>query len=183
MAKKTTPNKKQPSEGRNLDGTFAVGNKLSVGNEGGRPLIFENPEILLQKCEEYFKWADENPWIKNDVVKGGENAGMMLQIPTQRPYTILGLCQHLGITSVCWYEYEKKSEFLNITTYVKDRISNQQIEGALVGAFNSNLTARIQGISENAKVDHTTKGESIGFVSEKDKTDYEEFINKKYKFK
>ncbi len=162
MSKKTTSKTNQTSEGRNSDGTFAVGNTISVGNEGGRPLIFENTEILSKKCEEYFKWADENPWIKNDVVKGGENAGIKLQIPTQRPYTVLGLCQHLGIVRDTWLEYEGRSEFSDVTTYVREKINNQQIEGALVGAFNSNLTARIQGISDKQETTIKTEQPLFG---------------------
>lgn len=148
MAKKTITTKENKPSGRNLDGTFADGNKLSVGNEGGRPLKFLTSEELETFCKGYFEWADQNPWIKNDVVRGGEMAGTPLQIPTQRPYTLIALCHHLGITVNCWKDYEERTEFLIVTTYVREKISNQQIEGALVGAFNANLTARLQGIAE-----------------------------------
>lgn len=143
MAKKSESN-----EGRMPDGKFAEGNKISVGNNGGRPVKFSTPKELETFCKGYFEWADKNPWIKNDVVKGGEFAGTPLQIPTQRPYTLIALCHYLGIAHSTWKEYENKSEFLEVTTWAREKINNQQIEGAMVGAFNANLTARLQGISD-----------------------------------
>jgi len=144
MAKK----KIEENEGRTPDGRFAKGNTISIGNNGGRPMKFSTPEELEVFCKGYFEWADNNPWIKNDVVRGGEFAGTQLQIPTQRPYTLIALCHYLGIAYATWKLYEEKSEFLEVTTWAREKINNQQIEGAMVGAFNANLTARIQGISD-----------------------------------
>jgi hypothetical protein len=134
-------------KGRNEKGQFAEGNTLSIGN-GGRPLIFVTPDLLENACKKYFDWADSNPWIKNDVVRGGEMAGTPLQIPTQRPYTFIALCQHIGISKDCFRDYEKRTDFIDLCTRVRDKIDNQQIEGALVGCFNANLTARIQGLAD-----------------------------------
>lgn len=143
MAKKIEEN-----EGRTPDGKFKEGNKISVGNNGGRPVKFATPEELKAFCKNYFEWADQNPWIKNDVVKGGEFAGTPLQIPTQRPYTLIALCHSMGIARSTWKEYENKPEFMEVTTWAIEKINNQQVEGAMVGAFNANLTARLQGISD-----------------------------------
>ena len=147
----------EDNEGRKPDGKFAEGNTISVGNEGGRPLKFETPSELESFCKGYFEWADKNPWIKNDVVKGGEFAGTPLQIPTQRPYTLIALCHYLGIAHATWKLYEERTEFLEVTTWAREKINNQQIEGAMVGAFNANLTARLQGISD--KQEQTVKSE------------------------
>lgn len=153
MAKK----KSEENEGRKPDGKFAEGNTISVGNEGGRPMKFETPAELESFCKGYFEWADKNPWIKNDVVKGGEFAGTPLQIPTQRPYTLIALCHYLGIAHATWKLYEERTEFVEVTTWAREKINNQQIEGAMVGAFNANLTARLQGISD--KQEQTVKSE------------------------
>ncbi|MEA1849174.1 terminase small subunit [Chryseobacterium sp. MHB01] len=156
MAKKIEDN-----EGRMPDGKFAEGNKISVGNNGGAPLKYSTPEELESFCKGYFEWADKNPWIKNDVVKGGEFAGTPLQIPTQRPYTLIALCHYLSLSLNGWKKYEERAEFVTVTTWVREKINNQQIEGAMVGAFNANLTARIQGISD--KQDLTSNGETLTF--------------------
>ena len=146
--RKTTAKKparrKAPVKGRAKNGRFTKGNNIGVG----RNPIFKKPEELEEVCLAYFEWADENPWIKNDVVRGGDAAGTPLQIPTQRPYTFIGLCQHLGISKECWKDYAVKNGFSDLCTRVRDKINNQQVEGALVGAFNASLTARIQGIAD-----------------------------------
>ena len=142
--KRKTPAKKTASTGRTKDGKFAEGNSIGTG----RNPIFKTPEELEKDCISYFEWADNNPWIKTDVVRGGDNAGMLLEIPTQRPYTLIGLCQHIKITKETFNEYAKKDGFSNLCTRVRDKINNQQIEGALVGSFNPSLTARIQGIAD-----------------------------------
>jgi hypothetical protein len=139
-------------EGRDKKGLFIKGNKLSVGNEG-RGLTFPDPKELESLCDKYFIWADSNPWIKQDVVRGGESAGTPLLIPIQRPYTLIGLCQYIGITKSTFNEYAKLSEFSDLTMRVRDKIDNQQIEGSLVGLFNSNLTARIQGLADKKEHD------------------------------
>lgn len=153
------------SNQREKDGRFAKGNTISLGNSGGRPLRYETQDDLLEPIKEYFEWADKTPWIKNDVVKSGEMAGTPLQIPTQRPYTLIAMCHHIGLSFSVWDSYTKKPEFSEVTTYVRERIQNQQVEGAMVGVFNPNLTARINGIAENTKNDHTTNGKDIGAVN------------------
>ncbi|CAA7195434.1 terminase small subunit [Chryseobacterium potabilaquae] len=140
--------KQDKNNGRTPDGKFTKGNKLSVGNEGGRPLKFKRPKELEILCKRYFEWADQTPWIKNDVIRSGDHAGAPLHIPTQRPYTLVALCHHLGISKACWKDYEERTEFFDVTMWAREKIENQQIEGALVGVFNANLTARIQGIAE-----------------------------------
>jgi len=43
---------------------------------------------------------------------------------------------------------------------VKSIIREDQIEGAMLGDYNSNITARVQGLTE--KTDVTTNGQEIG---------------------
>lgn len=172
-------------KGRDEKGKFIEGNQLSVGNNGGRTLRFPTPELLKEKCDSYFEWADANPWIKteqkkttqkidlmemmmlskeegvdfDDLMKGASNP--IVELPTQRPYTLIALCHHIGITKECWRDYEDRTEFADLTTRVRERIENQQIEGALVGAFNANLTARLQGISDKKEIQGEIKTSQI----------------------
>lgn len=119
----------------------------------GRPPIFNEPEELEKVALEYFKWADSNPWVKTDAIRGGERAGELVYIPTQRPYTLIALCHHIGMNVDTWYEYEKKTGFSEITTWVREKIRNQKMEGATVGAFNSNIIARELGLRDNVNND------------------------------
>ena len=112
-------------------------------------MIFNDPQELLDKCEDYFKWVDENPWYKFEVLKGGDKAGELVHVPTQRPYTLIALSHHIGINKDTWYEYEKKPDFSDVCIYVHDIIRNQKFEGASVGAFNHSIIARDLGLSDN----------------------------------
>ncbi len=148
---------KKEHSGRDKAGRFIQGNKISVGNCGGRPLKFKTPKLLGKKCDDYFDWVDNNPWIRKEVIKSGDLAGKIIDAPTQRPYTLNALCQYLGILTNCWRDYEQRSEFSRITTYVREIIDNQQFEGAMVGAFNASLTARRLGLTD--KTEQTVKVE------------------------
>lgn len=131
--------------------------KYNYTMKTGRPSRFKNPKQFLSECCEYFQWANDNPWIKKEAVKSGDNAGMIIDIPTQRPYTIAGLCLRLGVNQSTFYEYEKQKEYSEVVAYVRGQIDNQQFEGASVGAFNPNLIARRLGLME--KQEHTIVAE------------------------
>lgn len=66
------------------------GNKFALGNNGGRPPVFETPEQLEEKCLEYF----------NSCIENGEKA------------TITGLTLFVGFCSrSSWDDYEKRDMF------------------------------------------------------------------------
>jgi len=119
---------------------------------GGRPNIFKTPEDLENAALAYFTWCNDTPWIKTDVIRSGDRAGELLSIPTQRPYTIIAMCHHIGIDVKTFYNYEKNPEFFHITTHIVNKIRNQKYEGAAVGAFNANIIARDLGLTDNQNV-------------------------------
>lgn len=130
----------------------------------GRDKIFESPELFLEAAYEYFEQADKNPWLHNEVVKSGQNAGQILPVPTQRPYTLEALCIFLGITHKTFLNYEKEEEykdFFQVFTHVRDIIENNQLEGATVGAYNANIIARKLGLKDEQKVDHSSTDGSM----------------------
>jgi|GEM_PF-436550 len=117
----------------------------------GRDKIFSSPAIFLEAAMEYFENADQNPWFKNEVVKTGQEAGKLLPVPTQRPYTIEALCIFLDITHQTFLNYEKDEkykDFFDVFTHVRDMIENNQFEGATVGAYNANIIARKLGLAD-----------------------------------
>ena len=54
------------------------------------------------------------------------------------------------------------SEFATIVTRIKEEIRNDQIEGAIVGQYNNNIVARLNGLKENSDV--TTNGKEISEI-------------------
>lgn len=70
------------------------GNRFALGNNGGRPPLYETPEEMIEKAIEYFNIETQ----KNGICKP----------------TISGLTFHLGFDSRrSWYNYKERSkEFL-----------------------------------------------------------------------
>lgn len=131
-------------------------------NPVGRPPKYKTPEELQAKAEEYFRHCDTHPievWQRkaagaNQSAKNGSGVKSdegTMYIP--RPYTIDGLALWCGIAS--WKEYRAyhaDDEFSALITALEARVRDQQVSGAMVGMYNPNLTARLNGIAENTNV-------------------------------
>jgi len=117
----------------------------------GRSLEYKTPEEIWFSISEYLQWCDDNPWFKNEAIKSGEKVGDIVKVPTARPYTLTGMCIHLGISLVTWKEYCKREDFTYITTRTEEIIYTQKFEGAAVGAFNANIIARDLGLSDKSE--------------------------------
>jgi hypothetical protein len=62
-----------------------------------------------------------------------------------------------------WYNIDNgHSEYVTIVTRIKEEIRNDQIEGAIVGQYNNNIVARLNGLKENSDV--TTNGKEISEI-------------------
>lgn len=134
----------------------------------GRELEYKTPEDFAKEAYKYFEWCYKNPWIKKDFIKSGDSAGSIVDIPTSRPYTIEGLCNYMGISVKTFYNYEERKDYLQVVTHVREIIRQNQIEGACVGAYNSNIVARILGLSNKQEIE-TTGGLTINVTTDKAK--------------
>ena len=97
-----------------------VGNKFAIGNHGGRPPIYDDPQKLTAKIIEYFDWIEgeqEEVMVKS---KQKDEEGNNVEITKKEKHwirypedpTITGLCLFLGFSSKgTLYEYAKKKEF------------------------------------------------------------------------
>ena len=78
-------------------------NKYALGNNGGRPPVFDNPKDLEKKCIAYFKYCIEK---------------------IEKP-TITGLTLYVGFCSrSSWDEYIKKDVFSDIVKRAKLAVEN-----------------------------------------------------------
>lgn len=131
-----------------------LGNQFwKLRSKHGRDKLFATPELLWEAACEYFEWCDNNPWavIKNKTkgkIKEKE------ETPTQRPYSLSGLMSYLNVSESFWKEFKKANheDFLPITTRIEQIIETQQLEGAMVGAFNANIVARKLGLSDKQDI-------------------------------
>lgn len=134
----------------------------------GRELIYKTPDLLLEEAYKYFDWCNKNPVKKNEAIKSGPTAGKIIQIPTQRPYTLQGLCVHIGISMDTFKNYSLRDDFLGVTTHIREVIQANQLEGAMVEAYNPNIVARMLGLSDKKEISGKDGGELvINVLSEK----------------
>lgn len=133
----------------------------------GAPFKF-TPDEFKKAWEEYFAWCDENPWMKNEAIKSGESAGMIIKIPTARPYSEIGFCAYHGLGEhyinqlgkrLDDAQTEEEKQLSYILTRMRAKCRAQKFEGAAVGAFNPNIIARDLGMVD--KKDITTGGDKI----------------------
>ena len=128
---------------------------------GGRPPKFKTPEELEAKAEEYFRWCDDNP-IRiykrkdagaNQTAKSGSGVKSQEgEAFANRPYTLDGLGLYVGVVWKDFKTYHQDDEFSEVIRTLEARVRDQQVSGAMVGVYNSNLTARLNGIADTQNV-------------------------------
>jgi len=95
----------------------------------GRKPKYPSEAELIKKIEEYFAKCDENTRVRYD--KDGEP----YQIDAPIPYSIEGICNVLGLTRQSWHE-TYKVKFPDTFAWASERVTQQRIEGAMMGDFN-----------------------------------------------
>jgi hypothetical protein len=115
----------------------------------GRDKLFESPELLWESACEYFQWCDENPILSTKSTTSTQGSSSE-EKEFQRPYTKQGLFFYLGCSESWLREFRKtcSNDFLRVIEAIEQTIENQQVAHAMVGVFNSNLVARLNGIKD-----------------------------------
>jgi len=114
----------------------------------------ETPEKMWELFEAYRKDVKGNPRIKVEYVgKDGETK----HTPIERPLTLDGFYAfgyENGVTLHHYFDNPEGAydEYRGIITRVRSVVKAEQIDGAMVGHYNSNLTARINGINDSSNV-------------------------------
>lgn len=115
----------------------------------GRDKLFATPDLMWEAACEYFEWCDDNPWLA-EKTKKRDNSTEIEASPTQRPYTLSGLCLYLGCNQGYFSDFKKNCsiDFSEVITRIEETIETQQFEGATVGAYNANIIARKLGLAD-----------------------------------
>lgn len=134
---------------------------------GGRPRRFQNASQLWESAKGYFMWVDANPWtnkdgsnVRSDNGASTTNSARQSVRVLARPYTLYGLCAYCGIHSK-WCDFRRTytdendenraadaEEFLAVIRTIEHIITSQQVDGAMLRQYDSNLVARLNGISD-----------------------------------
>jgi hypothetical protein len=132
----------------------------------GRPKAIKSPAHLWNLACDYFASIDEEPFVKKDFIRGGNAAGTIVDIPTQRPYTWQGFDNYVFFKDIIWdlKAYRNNTngnyaEFSPIIARIDSIIYNQKFEGAAVGAFHHAIIARDLGLTD--KVEQTIKEQPL----------------------
>ena len=138
------------------------GNKYAVGNNGGRPSMFDSPEEMQIKIDEYFT---DCPDKKTIITKNGDS----INIPA---ITITGLCVFLGFESrQSFYAYEDKVEFNYIIKKARLRIENYYEQclqfGNVIGAI---FPLKNMGWHDKTETEHTGIPQSLTITVDDSKT-------------
>lgn len=138
------------------------GNKFwELRSTHGRKRLFENAELLWEAACEYFEWCQDHPWSKVETTVRGENIDVK-KIPTERPFTMTGLCLYLDCNTQYFSQFKKTltaedKDFSLVITRIEEIIYTHKFEGAAVGAFNANIIARDLGLKDKSEVEtHNT---------------------------
>lgn len=115
----------------------------------------ESPEKMWELFEAYRKSVKDNPRIKVEYV-GKE--GQRVNTPIERPLSIEGFkcyCyQHESTIDHYWKNTDNAyDEYRPIISRIREEIRSEQIDGGMVGAYNSNLTARLNGLADKKQHD------------------------------
>ena len=108
------------------------GNKFALGNNGGHPPIFDTPEKLKHKCNDYF----------------------IACIEEEEKPTITGLTLFVGFCSrASWGHYEAKKEFLYIVKRAKLTVENSYEQS---GSTFDIFALKNMGWKDKTEIEQTT---------------------------
>ncbi len=97
----------------------------------------------------YFQWCDSNPVQKPELIRSGADAGVVIYLPIPRPYTLSGLCIHLGITKEYMYSAAKsdtKNDFYFVANKLLEIIHTQKLEYTYAGVYSPVVAAKELGL-------------------------------------
>lgn len=119
-----------------------------------RPYKYKTPEQLRNAAQGYFEWCDKNPIRGARNVHNRKDGKVTGDELLPRPYTFEGLSLHIGINDYAQFvrDNQERDGFKDVFDYIRNTIRDNQICGGMVGIYNPNLTARLNGIAEQMQV-------------------------------
>lgn len=121
--------------------------------------IIETPEKLWKLFEGYKKEVKANPIIIKDWV--GKDADTVYR-EKEKPLTMVGFecycMEHTEITYPDLTHYfenkdERYSDFVPISSRIRNEIKNDQIVGGMTMIYSQNLTARLNGLVDKKETE------------------------------
>ena len=130
------------------------------------------PKEWAQKFIDYLEHRQGKVWNKQESIKSGDSAGTVFDVPISLPLTIESFCVFANVSMQTFYNYEKAKtyeDYFEITARIRITIESDQLEGAIVGAYNPNIIARKLGLAD--KTEEVGSKEVVVRVSPRTKKD------------
>jgi hypothetical protein len=147
---------------------FMEGNSFwTMRSKHGRDAIFKDPETMWRAFVEYVQLCKENPWTKIEY-KTTKRGLVKVEIPTAQPITMIGFAGYCGVWEQYFRDfknsvtYASNSDFARVINEITNLTKNQNINGALTGTFNANLTSRLYGLAENVNNNVDDQRKEVG---------------------
>lgn len=159
----------------------AGGRPFSIASRVGKPPLYPNPLDLAKVADEYFDYCDRTPvetstrklvGAERSAKNGNKAKSDEVVFSAKRAYTLDGFCLYAGIGD--WSSFKKAEahqgeEYRGVIYAIEQTIRDQQVTGSLVGLFNANIVARLNGLAdvhreEGAEERKQTAGEAIAAI-------------------
>ena len=136
------------------------GNRYGVDLESFvKPKSYQ-PQEWAQKFIDYLEVRQGKVWNKKECIKSGDSAGTVFDVPISLPLTIESFCVFANVSMQTFSNYEKKEgyeDYFGVTTRIRTVIEAEQLEGAVIGAYNPNIVARKLGLADKREEEVTKK--------------------------
>lgn len=122
---------------------------------GVRPTFPEGPEgaqMLLESCQDYFEWCEDNPLYEAKLVSY-EGISTLEQVPKVRAFTINGLTLFIDVTDRQWREWrQSRHDLLPVIEWAEKTIRDQKFTAAAAGLLNANIISRDLGLADKTEI-------------------------------
>lgn len=141
------------------------GSKYALGNDGGRPRLFESAEELIAEIDSYFIYIEgESHEVKHSITDPDGKTTEYKSTVWDRhpePATITGLALFLGFCSrQSLFDYEKNDKFSYIIKKARLRVENEY-EKKLDRDKPTGAVFALKNMGWSDRTDITTGGEKI----------------------
>lgn len=120
----------------------------------GKHKYIETPEKMWELFDAYVKETKNKPRKKMVFVgKDGNKDYELLEVPlTNEGFSVF--CHKLGYTILHYFQNTDNAynEYRIICSHIKETIRQDQIEGGMVGQYNSSITQRLNGLTDKSEM-------------------------------
>lgn len=119
--------------------------------------IASTPGQMWEQALAYFEFCDGNPIENKETLKTGKTQGQVANKEKRRPYTVKGLCLHLGISEQYLREMGQQhgtdSMWFKVAEKILSVIYVQNLEGAIVEDFNPQIISKVLNLDKPSEED------------------------------